>query len=344
MTSTIRTSRPFLRSGLGLVTALSLAACGGGSGEDPAGNGGDTGSGDGSDSLTQVTFGATQTPSSIGTVAAVLKEHTFAEECGVELDFREFAPQEAEIALLSGQTDIGYFGYNSWAGSEEKLQKLAMLAPLQAEHGTLFVPEDSPAQTLEDLEGKRIGMLAPVSGQYQDFNLLVAEMGMNLEEDFEVITGPPPGVEAFLKRGEVDAAILFEPNATRLMLEGGFRPVFSLTEQWESLTGDPLYMLGISANSNWLPGNEEAADCVVSAVRQATDMLANDPSVYEGMEDVLGATSSEHLDQLAENLAKIYTPQTADEAEEAIRAQLEKAAEFGIVSEVPEQIFTPLGG
>lgn len=341
MSSTIPPSRPLLRSGLALVTALSLAACGGGSG-DETGTGGGGGGGD--ESLTEVTFGATQTPSSIGTVAAVMKEHGFAEECGVALDFREFAPEEADIALLSGQTDIGYFGYNSWAGSEEKLQKLAMLAPLQADHGTLFVAEDSPAQSLEDLKGKRLGTLAPVSGQYQDFKLIVAEMGMNLEEDFEVVTGPPPGVEAFLKRGEVDAAILFEPNSTRLMLEGGFRPIFALNEQWQSLTGDPLYMLGISANRNWLSGNEEAADCVVSAVRKATDMLANDPSVYEGLEDVLGATSPEHLDQLAENLGRIYTPETAEEAEEAIRTQLERAAEHGIVPEVPDEIFTPLGG
>lgn len=342
MISSIR-HRHLLRSGLVLVTALSLAACGGGSGEGATGS--EDGGTGGSDSLTEVTFGATHPPSSIGTVAAVMEEHKFAEDCGVAVEFREFAPEEADIALLSGQSDIGYFGYNSWAGSDEKLQKLAMLAPLQAEHSTLFVPEDSPARRLEDLQGRQIGMLASVSGQYQDFNLLTAEMGLDLEEDFEVVTGPPPGVEAFLKRGEVDAALLFEPNSTRLMLEGGFRPIFSLTEQWASLTGDPLYMLGISANRAWLEeGNQQAAACVVSAVRKATEMLANDPSVYEGMEEVLGATSPEHLEQLAENLGKIYTPQSAEEAEDAIRAQLEQAAEFGIVPEVPDEIFTPLAG
>jgi ABC-type nitrate/sulfonate/bicarbonate transport system substrate-binding protein len=335
MTSSTRTQRRLLRSGLVLAAALSLAACGG-SGEGATGDGG-------SGSLTEVTFGATQTPSSIGTVAALMKEHKFAEQCGVAVEFREFAPQEADIALLSGQTDIGYFGYNSWAGSEEKLQKLAMLAPLQAEHGTLFVPEDSPVQSLEDLRGKRIGMLASVSGQYQDFSMLAAEMGFALEEDFEVVTGPPPGVEAFLKRGEVDAAILFEPNSTRVMLEGGFRPLFSLTEQWESLTGQPLYMLGVSANQAWLEGNEEAAACVVSAVHQATDILANDPSAYEGLEEVLGATSPEYVERLADDLGKIYTPGSAEETEAAIRAQLEKAAQYGILPEVPEKIFTPLG-
>lgn len=342
MTALARSRRRVLRSGIGLVAAASLAACGSsGDDTDDAGGGG---GGGGDETLTEVTFGATQPPSSIGTVAAVMQEQGFAEDCGVALEFREFAPQEADIALLSGQTDIGYFGYNSWAGSEEKLQKLAMLAPLQAEHGTLFVPEDSSVQSLEDLEGQRIGMLAPVSGQYQDFNLLAAKMGFDLEEDFEVKTGPPPGVEAFLKRGEVDAAILFEPNSTRLLQEGGFRPVFSLTEQWESLTGDPLYMLGISANRAWLDGNEEAAECVVSAVHDATEMLANDPSVYEDMGELLGAESPEHLDQLAENLGRIYTPQTAEEASDAIRSQLEQAAEFGVIPEVPDEIFTPLGG
>jgi alpha-glucuronidase len=56
-----------------------------------------------------------------------------------------------------------------------------------------------------------------------------------------------------------------------------------------------------------------------------------------------GATSLEQLDQLAENLSKIYTPETAEEVEDAIRAQLEEAAELGVVPEVSDEIFTALG-
>lgn len=339
MTARARSRSRLLRTATVFLAAASLAACGSGASAGDGGGGG----GGGGKSLTKVTFGATQPPSSIATVAAVLKQEGFARDCGVDLEFREFSPQDADVALLAGQTDIGYFGYNSWAASDEKLNKLAILAPLQAEHGTLFVPEDSPAKTLEDLKGKRIGLLAPVSGQYQDFNLLVSKMGFDLTKDFKVVTGPPPGVEAFLKRGQVDAAILFEPNSTKLMQAGGFRPIFSLNEKWESLTGNPLYMLGIAANRKWLSGNEAAAKCVVSAVHKATEKLANDPSVYKGIQDVLGAKSSEELDQLAKNLGKIYTPETAEQAAPEIRSQLEQAAKFGIIPKVPDQIFTPLG-
>lgn len=300
------------------------------------------GAGGGDSKLSVVRFGATQNPSSIGTVAEVIKAKKLDEQCGITMEVSRFSPDAAEVALLSGQMDVGYFGYNSWAGSKQKLQKLDMLAPLQAEHGTLFVPEDSSARTLEDLKGKKIALLPPVSAQHQDFAMLVGKMGLDLKKDFKAVTGPPPAIEAFLKRGEVDAAVLFEPNATNLMVGGGYRPIFKLNEKWQELTGNPLYMLGVSASSAWLDGHEAEARCAVSAVHKATEMLANDPSVYEDLRDKLKAKSDKHLSELAENLGAIYTFESAQEAEGSIRNQLEVAEELGLIPAVPDTIFTRL--
>lgn len=302
---------------------------------------GDSGS-DGS--LPVVKFAATAMPSSIGTVAAVIEAENLDEACGINLDPLSFAPDAAETAVLSGQADVGYFGFNSWAGSEEKLSKLAMLAPLQTEHGVLFVPEDSSAQSLEDLKGKKIALLPPVSGQFNDFQMLVAQMGMDLESDFETVTGPPPAIEAFLKRGEVDAAILFEPNATNLELGGGYRPLFALDAKWEEITGNPLYMLGITANQEWFEGHAEEAACAVEAIQEAGRLLAEDASVYEGLAEDLGAKDDEHLSLLTENLGSIYSTETAAEAEPAVAEQLKVAKELGLVPSVPEKIFESLEG
>lgn len=328
-------------AGVGFAALGMLSGCG--SEEPDEGAAGAAGNDGGP--LPVVRFGATTSPSSIGTVAAVIRDRGLAEDCGIQMEFSEFSPDAADIALLSGQTNVGYFGYNSWAGSPDKLNRLTMLAPLQAEHGTLYVPESSTAKTLEDLKGKKIAVLPPVSGQYQDFKMLVAKMGMDLEKDFSPVTGPPPAIEAFLRRGEVDAAILFEPNATNLERSGGFRPIFSLNEQWQSITGDPLYMLGVSANTAWLEdGHEEEAACAAEAVREATTLLAEDPSVYEGLSDILGAEDDAHLKALTENLGSIYTPETAEEAEEAVLAQLEEAARLGVIPSAPENVFASLEG
>jgi ABC-type nitrate/sulfonate/bicarbonate transport system substrate-binding protein len=321
--------------GVVAVSTSLLSACGAVDGPS-ASSGGNA-------NLPVVKFGATQNPSSIGTVAALIKKEGLDTKCGVNIESSAFSPDAADIALLSGQTNVGYFGYNSWAGSAEKTKKLALLGPLQAEHGTLFVPNDSPAHSLQDLKGKKIALLPPVSGQYQDFNLLVAKMGMSLKNDFKPVTGPPPAIEAFLKRGEVDAAIIFEPNATKVDLGGGYRPIFKLTDQWKSITGEPLYMLGISANRAWLKGHEKEARCVVTAVHEATKMLANDPTVYKELKDVLGVTDDAQLKEYAKNLGAIYTPQTADEAKAAIQNQLQEAQKLGLISTVPDPIFTPLG-
>jgi NitT/TauT family transport system substrate-binding protein len=319
-----------LSAGMALVAACGVV-------EEGAG-----GDNNNNNELPVVRFGATQNPSSIGSVAEVIKAKKLDEECGIRMEMLSFSPDAADVALLSGQTDVGYFGYNSWAGSKEKLQKLAMLAPLQAEHGTLFVPEDSSVRKLEDLKGKKIAILPPVSGQYQDFAMLVGKMGLNLKRDFNPVTGPPPAIEAFLKRGEVDAAILFEPNATNLLAAGEYRPILKLNDQWQEVTGDPLYMLGVSANSAWLDGHEKEAKCAVSAVREATEMLANDTSVYQELKDELKAKNDEHLSDLADNLGAIYTSESADEAEGSIRRQLEVAKDLDLIPDVPDTIFTRL--
>lgn len=303
----------------------------------------ESGAGGGDQQRPVVRFSATLDPSSIGTVAQVIKSKKLDEECGITMEVSHFSPDAAEVALLSGQTDVGYFGYNSRAGSPEKVNKLDMLAPLQAEHGVLFVPEDSSARTLEDLKGKKIALLPKVSAQHQDFNMLVAKMGLSLKNDFETVTGPPPAIEAFLKRGQVDGAILFEPNATNLEQEGGYRPILKLNEQWQELTGNPLYMLGISANSAWLADHRNEAECAVSAVRKATEMLADDPKVYEDLRKTLEAKNDKHLTELSKNLGVIYTPESAEEAAGPVRQQLEEAKKLGLIPKVPEPIFTAAG-
>lgn len=315
------------------ATSVSLGACGSSGGGDETVGG-----------LPVVAFGATQNPSSIGTVAAVIEKEGFDKDCGISMKASAFSPDAADIALLSGKTDVGYFGYNSWASSEEKTKKLALLGPLQAEHGSLFVPKDSSAKSLADLKGKKIALLPPVSGQYQDFKMLVAKMGMDLTKDFKPVTGPPPAIEAFLKRGEVQAAILFEPEATKVELAGDYRILFHLNDKWKTITGAPLYMLGISANRAWLDDHQKEAKCAVSAIRAATKMLATDPSSYAVLKDILKVSDDEQLKKYGEDLGSIYTPETSEQAAPAIKAQLQEAKKLGLISEVPDPIFTPLGG
>lgn len=327
----LRTTAAVLSAGVLLGGAT---ACGEALSGDQSGEGG----------MPVVTFGTTQDPSSIGTVVAVIENRALDEQCGIDIQPQYFSPDAVQIALLSGRTDTAFFGYNSWAKSEEAQTRLSLLAPLQTEHSSLIVPEDSPVQSLEDLRGQRIAMLPPVSAQHQHFAELTALAGMNLNEDFQPVTGPPPAIEAFLQRGEVDAALVFEPNATNLLRGGGYRAVFRLNEEYQRVTGAPLHMLAVTANSRWLEDHGQEAECVVTAVREATRLLAEDPATFESVRSNVEAENDQHLSQIAENLGRIYVTEDAQQAEPEIRAQLEEAHRFGVIPGVPDQIFTPTQG
>lgn len=318
------------------AVALTASACGGGAAQTQ-----DDSQGQGE--MPTVVFGATTTPSSIGTVAAVIQRHNLDTKNGVRFDIKHFSPANADIALLSGQTDVGYFSYVSWASSTEKQRKLDLLAPLQAEHSALLVQEDSPYHSLRDLIGKKIAILPPVSSQNNDFDLLLAKRGLSMKRDFHMVTGPPPALESFLKRGQVAASVLFEPNVTRVLATGNFRSLLTLNGNWKELTGNPLYMLAISANHEWAQAHPQAAAAAVQTVQDAITMLAQGGfQFYKGLADVLRLDTRKEIMIASKRMSAIYTPIPAAKAESEVRKQLEAAAQYGIIPEVPQQIFTPI--
>jgi NitT/TauT family transport system substrate-binding protein len=336
------------------ILAMLLAACGGTTPEaedtattdstEATGDATTEASGDGgteAGEVIPVSFGASAGTSAIGLLANVIKGEGIDAEHGLDMQISEFAPDQAEQAILTGQVDTGFFALVSWAKVQNEGEDIALLAPLMENHGAVLVPNDSPAQTLEDLKGSRIATLSPVSGLYTSMQVLAAELGLSWENDFEVISGPPPGLVAFLENGDVDAIVHFEPTVSQLLATGNYRVVMTPSEAWREQTGEPLFMLGVAAQQSWVDDNPEAAQRVIDTIRDATSRLSEDPDLIEEYQEEL-KLSDDEIAIAKERMSGIYIPEPAEELDEDVRMILDRSVELGVIEDYPDRVFTDL--
>jgi ABC-type nitrate/sulfonate/bicarbonate transport system substrate-binding protein len=344
-----------IRTGAALVAFLLLpAACGGGgttaggeqtAAQEEAGttSPGATEAGTGAETAT-VRFAASAPPSSIALMADIIEGEGLDEKHGLDLEFSEFAPDAAEQALLTGQVDAGFFAIVSLAKVRAEGQDIAFLAPIQTNHGAVIVSADSDYQSLEDLQGQKVATLSPVSGLYTSMQVLAAEVGLDWAEDFEVISGPPPGLVAFLEGGDVEAIVHFEPTVSSLLAGDKYRVVMTPAETWQETTGSPLLMLGLAASQQWIDDNPDVARRLAEMMQETTQLMSSDTELlgeYLANFDL----SPEVVEIAKERMAQIYIPDDPSEVEETARLILDRSKELGIIDEVPDPVFvTPEDG
>lgn len=330
------------------VLALVAGACGsddtdpGGAPEDVATNGqteaGDT-EGDvtgGEGEPTPVRLGASGGSSSTGLLAQVMKDREIDHECGVDFEVSEFSPDQAEQAVMTGQVDAGFFPYLSYATSlDEGRDQIVLLGPVQAHHGALIVREGDPYQSLDDLEGQTIATLNPVSSMYTGMQLLAAQRDIDWPGAFEVISGPPPGLIGFIESGEVEAIIHFDPPVSSLLASGDYREIFALNDEYQEATGDPLHAFGVAVRRELVENDPEAAQGTLCAFQEVLELMSSENEVLTEYQEVLGL-SDEAVEIAKERLSEIYITESPEEAEDAVRRQLETAVDLGIVPAVPE--------
>lgn len=303
---------------------------------------GDSTATESSEELPTVRFASSAPPSSIALLSDVIVGEGLDTANGIALEPVEFTPDAAEQAILTGQADTGFFALVSWAKVRAEGQDIVMLGPIQTNHGAVLVQADSEFETLEDLQGQRIATLSPVSGLYTSMQVLSAQLGLSWTDDFEIISGPPPGLVAFLEGGDVEAIVHFEPTVSQLLASGNYRAVMTPAEAWEESTGEPLLMLGVAAPRAWVDANPEAAAGLEQAVRDALTLLAGDQEVireYLSAFDLDEAT----LDIAVERMAEIYIPESGEEVEAIAETILNESVELGIIDEAPTPVFETPG-
>lgn len=279
-----------------------------------------------------------------------IKHYGLDTENGFTLDVSGVASGSAgQIAFQGGETDVIVSDW-LWVARQRAAGKDYVFVPYSKAVGGVMVPKDSTAQTLADLDGKKIG----IAGGPLDKSWLILqayaqqELGMDLKGQTEQVFGAPPLVFKTALGGETDAAINFWHFMAK-MEAAGMRKLIDVADAARTLGLDPdTPLLGYVVKGEMLRDNPDLVKGLAAASRAAKDKLATDPAAFERLRERMNAKTDAQFDALkAGFIAGIPNKGRVDEAaaDKMLRLMAQLGGEdlLGSAKSLPEGLFVQPG-
>lgn len=260
--------RRFLAGAAALTTAL-LALTGCGASADPAAT-----DGAGSGELDTVSIGVLPI---VPTAALRLGvEQGFFEEAGINVVLEEAQAGAAVMAsVVSGEYQIGFASLVPQIQAFEQGLPIQVIGTASSVSGNagLVVPADSPIQSIQDLEGKRIGVVALKA--IDELSILGAAEQLGADpSSFEVVSVPFPEMMPAVESGRVDAVELVEPFYTAA-LEKGYRVI--IEEPMGVFLDQGATNSSFFTSNSYLESNKDVVDRFIEALIRSNEYATEHP-------------------------------------------------------------------
>lgn len=239
----------------------------------------------------------------IGTVnweLATITENGLDRANDFVLDVQPYADNGAtRIAVEGGEADMAVADW-IWVARQRAAGKDYVFIPYSRAVGGVVVPEESTAQTLEDLKGGKIG----IAGGPLDKSWLILrayaqqQYGMDLKADTEQVYGAPPLIFKSAMGDEYAGAINFWHFLAKNKA-AGMRELISVETAGQALgldTDTPL--LGYYMKESFLADHPGLAQAFFEASRAAKDKLATSDAAWEAVRPRMNVRSDAQFDQL----------------------------------------------
>ncbi|MFQ5826420.1 MAG: ABC transporter substrate-binding protein [Dehalococcoidia bacterium] len=167
---------------------------------------------------------------------------------------------EIQRLLGLGEIKVGLNTKDGALNLNSKNIPIRLVVPALSAHQFLLVAKDSPYQKVEDLKGKKIATTGETTGMYMMTSYILKVKGLSFEEDFKPIKGGVPAIIAFLSKGEVDGALIWEAHASKQLATGKYRALMGFSEELGKLFPGHVELLAfIAAYEDWLKANPQTA-------------------------------------------------------------------------------------
>ncbi len=284
----------------------------------------------------KVTFSSVSA-GSVGVITEVAKAQRFDERNGIALEVSLFNPADAEKAVLFKRVDAGIFAPISAARVNLRGERLRIFWPLLLNHTSILVPPGSPTKTLEDLKGKKLGIIERISSAYTSTAAIFKRRGFDIEKDFQLVISTPPVLVGLLEKREVDAIVIWEPIVSQLLAGERARELERLGEAWEGLSGGiPMLFIGATAHQEWLDANRETARRLARALGDAIQYIRTNPEMVETARKALGWKTPAEAALMRARIPRIYPAIWDDKVIEDARALLRQNVEMKLLEGLPK--------
>lgn len=265
---------------------------------------------------------------------------------GFNLKVLELAGNPAtQVALAGGEVDAIVSDW-LWVAQQRAEGKNYVFIPFSTAVGGLMVRADSPAQTLADLKGKKIGIAGgPVDKSWLILRAYARqETGEDIAASTEQVFGAPPMIFEAGKSGEVDGVINFWHFMAKMKAQG-MREVISVADASTALGLDPATpLLGYVVSEDLVASDPELVAGLKKASRAAKELLLADDAAWERLRPMMNADNDAEYEALRDGWRQgVPADAPVDEANAAkvfaLMAELGGEELLGKVTTLPEGVF-----
>ena len=203
----------------------------------------------------------------------VAHESGFYKKQGLDVELVEFKSGTDLIkAIVGGQLDTGVLGFTNAVAWAAKGADLKVVGGAQRGYHALVARDDSGIRTVADLKGKTLA--SQTEGSTADTVLkgvVLKQAGLKPDDVNIMGVSPQVAVQSLVGR-RVDAAFLFEPQASIAKLIAPVKQIYEIGEVW------PFPCMVVITSGNTLAKRKQAVWESLDAQRQAIDLLQNKPA------------------------------------------------------------------
>lgn len=205
--------------------------------------------------------------------AIVAQEAGYYQKQGLDVELVEFKSGTDLIkAIVGGQLDSGVLGFTNALAWASRGADLKVVGGAQRGYHAIVTHDDAGIKTVADLKGKTLASQA--EGSTADIVLKgVVLKQAGLQPDDVNIMGVSPQVAVQALAGKrVDAAFLFEPQASIAKLIAPVKQIYEIGEVW------PFPCMVVITSGDTLKKRKDALWKSLDAQREAIDLLQKKPA------------------------------------------------------------------
>lgn len=205
--------------------------------------------------------------------AIVAQEAGFYKKQGLDVELVEFKSGTDLIkAIVGGQLDTGVLGFTNAVAWASKGADLKVVGGAQNGYHAMLVRDDTGIKDIAGLKGKTLASQAEGSTADTVLKGVVLKNAGLKADDLNIMGVSPQVAVQSLVGKRVDAAFLFEPQATIAQLIAPVKQIYEIGEVW------PFPCMVVITSGDTLKKRKDAVWKSLDAQKQAIDLLQKKPA------------------------------------------------------------------
>ena len=189
--------------------------------------------------------------------------------------------QTSRTAIQGGSADVGLFGWTDIARMRGAGIDVVGIAPFLTWANTVVIPIDSPAKTLADLKGKKVGVFTKTGLDWIVMRAAgVKAYKIDLEKEAQISEGAVPLLRGLIEQGQLDATQMFNDLTPAMLASGKFKLLGKIRGYIETLGLPDTPFLIYTVDSKYAAAKPQNVKAYLAAYQEAMHILQTDEAPW----------------------------------------------------------------